>query len=232
MAFIHSPRMVTDGLVLVYDFANAKSYISGSTIVNNLLPQTITGSFENNPTITFNNCGELNFVVQTPAQQVNSGDIQVLNPELESFSIVVWARVPLGGTTVQCLASKRISSLNGYYLGVINGNTTFITADSTLRRTDCGVGGNITSGSWRMYTGIINREQTTQTIVVDNNQLSTTVNLLGTGSHTSNGQFLIGNANGANPFSGSIGCVMAYRKALTPSEIDQNYNALRARYGV
>ena len=49
MAFIHSPKIVTDGLIMYLDAANSRSYISGSTTWNNLVNSTISGSLINGP---------------------------------------------------------------------------------------------------------------------------------------------------------------------------------------
>ena len=49
MSLQRGPKIVTEGLIFYVDAANPKSYISGSTNVENLLPlnNNITGSLKN-----------------------------------------------------------------------------------------------------------------------------------------------------------------------------------------
>ena len=47
MAFRYSPKIINDGLVLYYDGANPKSYVSGSTIANDLSISQSTATLEN-----------------------------------------------------------------------------------------------------------------------------------------------------------------------------------------
>ena len=52
MAFRYSPKIVTDGLVLYLDAANPKSYVSGSTLWNDLTINSNNGVLTNGPTFS------------------------------------------------------------------------------------------------------------------------------------------------------------------------------------
>ena len=61
MATYYSPKIVTDGLVLVLDAGNIKSYRSGSTSWFDLSGSTTTGSLVNGPTFNGGNGGSIVF---------------------------------------------------------------------------------------------------------------------------------------------------------------------------
>ena len=54
-------NIVTDGLVLLLDAANTKSYVSGSTIWNDLSRSGNTGTLTNGPTYNSSNGGSIVF---------------------------------------------------------------------------------------------------------------------------------------------------------------------------
>ena len=61
MAFHYSPNIVSDKLVLYLDVANTRSYVSGSTIWNDLTPDLNNGTLINGPTFNSANGGSLVF---------------------------------------------------------------------------------------------------------------------------------------------------------------------------
>jgi hypothetical protein len=61
MSFNYSPKIVTDGLVLYLDAANTKSYVSGSTVWNDLSRSGYNGTLTNGPTFNISNGGSISF---------------------------------------------------------------------------------------------------------------------------------------------------------------------------
>jgi hypothetical protein len=61
MSFHHSPKIVTDGLVLCLDAANKKSYSGSGTIWADLSNRTSNAALVNSPTFSSNNKGILQF---------------------------------------------------------------------------------------------------------------------------------------------------------------------------
>jgi hypothetical protein len=106
----------------------------------------------------------------------------------------------------------------------VNTNTGWITSNST--NSNCGY------NKW-VYV--------TQTTSVTNNNFLTYINgnLVGTmslnGSIPNGGNGLLigrGFYGGTRNYSGRVSFVRVYEKALTPQEIQQNFNALRGRFGI
>jgi hypothetical protein len=63
MALAHSPRIVTDGLVLYLDAANTKSYVSGSTTWSDLSRSENSATLINGPTYSNANKGSIILVL-------------------------------------------------------------------------------------------------------------------------------------------------------------------------
>jgi len=61
VAFIHSPKIITDGLVLALDAANVKSYPGSGTSWNDLSGNNNTGTLTNGPTFSGDNGGSIVF---------------------------------------------------------------------------------------------------------------------------------------------------------------------------
>lgn len=61
MGFYRGPNIVTNGLVLSLDAANPKSYVSGSSIVRDVSGTAVTGSLINSPLFSTTNNGIINF---------------------------------------------------------------------------------------------------------------------------------------------------------------------------
>ena len=61
MAFIHSPKIITDGLVLALDAGNTKSYPGSGTVWTDLSGNNNTGTLTNGPTFNAANGGSIVF---------------------------------------------------------------------------------------------------------------------------------------------------------------------------
>ncbi len=61
MSFVHSPKIVTDGLVLALDAGNTKSYTSGSTTWFDKSGNANNGTLTNGPTFSSANGGSIVF---------------------------------------------------------------------------------------------------------------------------------------------------------------------------
>ena len=61
MSFSYSPKIITDGLVLYLDAANPYSYVSGSTVWNDISRGGNNGTLINGPTFSSANNGSIVF---------------------------------------------------------------------------------------------------------------------------------------------------------------------------
>ena len=92
---------------------------------------------------------------------------------------------------------------------------------------------SVSTGSWQLAQGVWN---STGMSIYQNGLLVSSVSASGltwfggTTYDTVLGRNYVSSANGS--FTGNIGLVKVYNRALTQDEITQNFNALRGRFGI
>lgn len=204
MAFTHSPKIVTDGLVLLLDATNPKSYVSGSNtwydISGNNKHFSLGTGIRYSPLYN----GELQFPGSTGTNMVSSS-VAVTNAT--ACTVQIWSR------TIDTDGVYLISIPEGsYYVGAWAEGGFYYNNNSA-------------GGSFRL-----NGVATNSTANTLNNQYflfqDSNVNF---SSWTA---FLIGAYPGISAFSGSIAQVAIYNRNLTTQESIQNFNAFRGRYGI
>jgi hypothetical protein len=225
MALSHSPKIVTDGLVLCLDAANPKSYpgsgntwfdlsgtgnngsITGTPIGNGTTNFTGTNSFV---TIPFNaNSFTFDFeqtvmIVLRPTEN----DASRRNPYNQAYS---------GGGTWTHEPNGTISS----YFGTTGNN------GSTWQALSSAV---VVQNEWAVMTSTRN---TTANFVrwYKNGVLTSSVASNYTQGLTGTQNILIG-AGYVSSYIGNIDYVAVYNRALSTQEVQQNFNAIRGRYGL
>ena len=246
MAFHYSPKVVTDGLILYLDAANARSFSIGSSVWNDIskIGNGITGLLKNTATYSSVNIGTLTF---DGFDFASGGYIDLGTPTLldisGNVSVSVWHKLitPVSAQAPYDTLYANGSATQGrgaivYYTGTAPGVNGIGTNKYTWWQS--GSDGNIRStsltysvGEWRNIT--VTRSGSTGNWAINfyiNGNLDsshTTTYNPGTNQATSIGRF--GGYNG-NHFSGNISNVKVYNKALSASEVLQNFNVLKARY--
>lgn len=235
MGISGGPDTIQDGLVLSLDAADRNSYISGSTTWSDLSGNgrnatlTVTGS--NAISASFNS--NFNGVIQ-----FNTGSSAILTrPVQDDFSLCCWFR------------TNQVASASGFpqwYGGmglidcevatIVNDFGTSMGAGKILFGTgtpDTTITSSLTYNDdiWHHMVATRVRSTGTITLYVDTQQVAT-----GTGgvqSLTSSTNMRIGAIQvNNNFFSGSIANIQVYNRALSTSEILQNYNALKSRFNL
>lgn len=255
MSFHHSPRIVTDGLVLYLDAANPKSYPGSGTDWVNIADTSMTGSITS-ATYSSNNLGIFNF------DEVN--DYVAISSGSESLNI---------GTNHTWVWWMKKSDTIGNGYQYIYSHNTFATANSCViffaensvgggnvsklywTYNDTFAGGNgdvavytsqevtssIADDQWHMVTLVKSGwSYADHVLYVDNNIKFTSMVNDGNGSTITKcnptgplNLFRRTDANTARYWEGNIATFMMYKdKALTEQEVLQNYNALRGRFGI
>ena len=234
MAFGNGPRIVTDGLVLFLDAGDRNSLASGSTTWNDLSGNNISSSLNNPGTASFSN-NAINF---TPSSSFNStgsfysitdSRISSLTTEL---TLETWANPSTVTANLTRPVSPRIDERGsplGFSLGSnaityeINTSTGWVTGNTS--------NSNISAGKW------VHVMQTTSDSAKSFRTYVNGVlvnNLTFTGTPNSGGGLLIGRGfyGGIQNYSGLISVVRYYNRALSATEIAQNYNAQKSRFGL
>jgi len=228
---IVSPGIVTDGLVLYVDAGNRVSYPTSGTVFRDITDNLKNGTLEGSPTFNLENGGALQFDGLT--QQVNFGTDKL--PEGD-ISVCAWIYPTAfnGGQGFQIVSTKWLNpSLSDFHYGLRtdgSGNTKqnlFTTSNSNIYGTSNFFINNWYSICFTLVNGSLLTFYTngssdgTQSGVSRTSQSST----LFLGDGRSEGLTKYG-------LVGKIPQLAIYRRALTPTEVQQNFNATRSRFNI
>lgn len=231
MAFSRGPKIVTDGLVLALDAANAKSYPGSGTSCTDLSINRNTGTLSGGVGFSTDNSGI--FVFDGVDDVINFGDLDLISG---AFSVNTWFK----GDTTQTdnyvtIVSKDDAGNFGHFA---------MTSDSGENYVRFGFNGtngqkevanasytDYKANTWVNYCGTWDGSTTLKlyrnTTVIDTNS-SATGTLI-----ANNNNLLIGDRTAADGFfGGDIAIVHIYTKELSAQEVLQNYNAVKGRFGL
>ena len=220
--------IVKDGLVLDLDAGKRESFVSGSSSWNNLLPFGLTTTLYNTPEFS-------NGVLSFNDVNLEYGETISNHPDYNVWSCDCWVKfnTSLAGkcTAVVCGEYDLSSKLN-FSIGTNNFPT----------NSNIAVG--FFNGAWRSTTGFVPQLSTWYNIVgtYDGSTIRQYVNGVASGgtlnyvgSPQSGGKIRIARRwdsalTSTNLLGGSVPIVKLYSRALTESEVLQNYNATKGRY--
>jgi hypothetical protein len=223
------PNIVFDGLILYIDAANSKSYIPGSTIWNDISRVRMDGLLINGPTFSSANSGIIVF------DGVNDYYEALITPDFNtiqtnnSLTISVFFRNNFNGEFRDIVGLNKVSGLEPFCIR--QGATNDVLFYDTF------VGGTRYSPTIKVFQP--NNTWVHACATFGNNQINTYYNgvLIATTNTTGNiksfdtNQFRIGNL-GYNFFKGDISSVNLYNRALSATEVRQNFNSTRSRFGI
>ena len=231
MATGYSPKIVTDGLVLYIDAANPKSYPGSGTTWSDLAGSN-NGTLTNGPTFDSGNGGSIDFdgsndyVVFT-----GYGGTFISNPGLNSgiisFSLWVFAA---GGYYI--LSSGAQTSSTGIAFSYQNGSPFTAVQTGTKSLTKYIGSANFPLNVWLNFTTV---SDGSNLILYKNGELFSTDSMNNESRSDTSSDLTLGvpnNAQGSYQLEGKISLVQVYDKVLTASEVLQNYNATKGRYGL
>ena len=223
------PNLVTNGLVLCLDAANPLSYKSGATIWNDLTYNTSGGTLTNGPTFSSTNGGSIVFDGIDDYIKIVSS---ILTFGTSDFTFNWWEN-PLPQTgPIRTFGNipNRVWTTNDWVIGQLN-TTTFQFYVNNYNVGTPMFQTTITPSIWQNIT--ITRLSNTWTLYINGvspiSSVTSTVSLDG----NSQRDFYIGTSGILSEvWKGSISSVQIYRQALSSSEVLQNYNSTKSRFGL
>lgn len=247
MSTHYNPKIVTDNLILCLDPANRKSLVAASSnFIDsvNARTSTIVGSYGYNTSL-----------YSTPVLELNNngtssdGQVQVVTDDLNTIAVN-------HNFTVMFAAKKNFFGVAGnnngvsqLFQGVVNGYT----SGWRITETSQGTPGGVFTGrqNWGFGYVDIATSIAVQDTVGSTNRMCicaftvapTTISgfVNGNTSSINNPRSYISGAStprisftgaGAGSWNGLLGFFMIYNRALTSEETQQNYEALKNRYGL
>ena len=232
--------MITDGLVLHLDAANVKSYPGSGTTWTDLSPTAITGSLTNGPVFTSSVNGSIFF--DGTNDYVRIPDSNDFN--FTAFTALVWFNSAIFPANSQYRILNHQESTSrawgiqmgrGDYIGTGTSSEMLLFAHSSNNSTWRNLSGNTRLSQSVWYHSAFSADGSTMRLYLNGILDNSTASLAGSPYSTINGDIGIGvTANGFNAFywSGSIAQVQIYNRVLSASEVLQNYEATRERFGL
>lgn len=226
MGVVYNSNIVTDGLVLCLDAANRRSYPGAGTIWTDLSGNGNNGTLTNGPTFSGANGGSIVFDGVDDFTSL-SGTINLGS----TFTILSWVKLStLAGGEYIVYGTDANGADNS--LGFIS-NTVWLFATETADVNNFSlIGGSIASTNiWYCIGCTINGS--TAKIYLNGVELNSTTRAFTIGAWNSSGNSIGRRGSLAQRyFPGNIASVQAYNRVLSITEIAQNYNAQKARFGL
>ena len=235
MALAHSPHIVRDCLVLYLDAANTKSYPGSGTTWTDISGRGNNGTLTNGPTFSSDDGGSVlvdgsNDFIVTP-RVTGTG----LNNRSVSWGILVNPSSTSGNIMSMSSSNPQtawnmppIAAFDQKFRGKIWNNNILISDTYNLNQ-------------W-YYLVLVFKYASSQSdrgqfFYVNGELVGSQTNISYSASNSSAGNFMfLGQSNpGSNNtgmFTGKYSNFHIYNKALTETDVKQNYNALKSRFGV
>jgi len=223
MSFSHSPRIVTSGLVLALDAADQNSYPGTGTAWNDMSGNGNTGTLVNSPTYSSTNGGTLIFNGSNQYGNTLTNNFAIGS---NSKSLQVWFKQNVSGTVdvIYGYGNSVTAQFFGLYYDASNrivfwGYNTADYVTSYIISTNVWYNVAITYISPTVYIYV------NGVLIGQNNYTANTGTAYSMiGANTTGGP--------SNYLHGNISNVQVYNRALSSTEILQNYNAQKSRFGL
>jgi hypothetical protein len=228
MATNYNPSIVTSGLVLHLDAANTKSYPGSGTTWSDLSGNGNASTLVNGPTYSSTNGGSIVF-------DGSNDYASFYAPSLSgTATIEIWCKLAAG------FSEKMVMGWNSYDVYCPGGRLGYNTGNSDLYGISAATVTSLgCAGNWKQYIFEMRSDVSyTNNKIYVNGEIQTLSQQLAT-EYAATRNFNSGNGRIAS-WIATIGYEMpmncavfrVYNTALTATQILQNYNALRGRFGL
>lgn len=232
MSFSYSPKIVTDGLVLYLDAANPKSIISGNTTWSDLSTNKYAGVLINGPTFDSSNKGSILFDGTNDLVEITN------SISLSNFTISVWFKMTGPGNTggVNNTFYNTLFGINGSRRILLSTSANTVIEEGRIL-VQMGGSNYFSSVATATLTNQWNNvvyswQPNTATIYIngisETPQSNSSVTFPGTNLYIGS----YSNPVVAYMMKGNISQTSIYNRALSSTEILQNYNTTKSRFGV
>ena len=222
MAFNYSPKIVTNGLVLYLDAANSNSYASGSITWADLSRSNINATLTNGPTFNSSNGGSIVF------DGVDDNAPTAFNTALGDFTVCCWFK-PTDSTNPAYTRMIDKNYQNGFWLGKNASVANSWGGGIREASLPFGIFLTLPDGQWNFLTSI--RSSSTHTLY--GNGITNTISNTVPSTTLDTTSLLIAQYVGGTGYNykGNIASLQIYNRALTTTEVLQNYNTTKTRFG-
>jgi len=225
MAISRGPKTVTNGLVLALDAADKNSYLGSGTTWTDVSGNGNNATLTNGPTFSNTNSGNVVFDGTD-----DYGDCGNVLANLTNLSLECFVKFGTQSTSFNGIISKTLDNTNGWEIRTAGYTSTTTTAQFRYVGDNAAPDfGALTNGVWYhlVATGTFGSQR-----VYINGSIYNSGTYAGTPSANSN-SLVIGRLAYAGLYANmSLGYARIYNRVLTATEILQNYNATKSRFGL
>jgi hypothetical protein len=226
MSVQHGPLINTNELVFCLDAANPRSYPGSGTTWFDLSGNNNHVTMQNSPTWNTNgwfSTGATGYFVRASGNNIPVGN--------DPYTLQAWIRMPVTWTGAGSILTIGLTGTNNQFTGI----RTQTSVGEFLHSwwfNDIGNGSSnaagIAVGRWFMITASF--DLVTRRTIADTTEIARDT----PGGHnvSSSRIQVAANPQPSDYLNGDISAAYIYRRALSLNEIQQNFDALRGRYGV
>jgi formylglycine-generating enzyme required for sulfatase activity len=218
-----SSGIVTDGLLLWLDAGISPSYAGSGTTWTDLSGNRINGTLTNGPTYISSNGGSLAF---------NGSNQYVTAPALNLTELSICAWVKFGSTSnvlYPTITNKETSNVaRNWWLGL----SPKFSFGRSVSGTDVAVTSTVTPSLNQWYYVVATNNLTPVLSIYVDGALNNTAIFNGTLSTSGVEIWIASYRTNIYPVNGSISNLYIYNRALSSSEVLQNFNAQKALFGL
>jgi len=230
VSVIYNPPIVTSGMALCLDAANAKSYSGSGATWTDLSGYGNNGTLVNGPTFDSANGGSLVFNGSTQYADFTASNLTT------TATIEMWAKLGAG------FSGKMIMGWNNYDIWCNGGAIGYNTANSDVYGIP---GATVTTlgcaGNWKHYVfefrsdvSYTNNEIYVNSVLQSLSQQSGSETIANRNFNSGLGRVAYWRSAGGGAYLMPMNCSIfkVFNRALTAAEILQNFNATRGRYQI
>jgi hypothetical protein len=219
--------IVSSGLVLNLDASNASSYPGSGTTWTDLSGNNNTGELVNGPTYSSNNGGYI--ILDGNNDYINVPNNSTLNSNVTTVS--VWFRYSTVNNYYGALISKAdpAGTFNGWNIYIFN-NVINAQIKANPSTTDI-PGTTISTNTWYNVT-LVSVSGGTSSLYLNNSLLNSRSTVSYTVTASQPLRFARAVDTFWSYFGGNVGQIIQYNRALNSTELTQNFNATKTRFGL
>lgn len=227
---IVAPSIVTDGLILHLDAGNYQSYPISGTTWYDLSDRRNDGTLTGGPPYVRDGGGAIDF--DGTNDFINCGTGLALSGSW-TLSSFVRTTVSSAAQVILCRTGGASSFPQNYSIYISQNKFFCQTSADSYKNTESTT--TVATNTWYYVTGLYNSSSKILSIYVNGNFEASSTALVQDPPTTGAQYVTLGASDGlaaANRLTGNIAFAQIYNRVLTPTEVSQNFNALRARFNV
>jgi hypothetical protein len=222
------PSIITDGLVLNLDAGNVLSYSGTGNTWTDLSVNSNNGTLVNSPTYSSNNGGYI--ILDGTDDYINVPNNSTLNSNVTTVS--VWFRYSTVNNYYGSLISKAdpAGTFNGWNIYIFNNVINVQIKGNPSATTDI-PGTTINTNTWYNVT-LVSVSGGTSSLYLNNSLLNSRSTVSYTVTASQPLRFARAIDTFWSYFGGNVGQIIQYNRALNSTELTENYNITKTRFGL